>query len=44
MKLALAVEGSIFPAGEQHRMIEMARLAEAAGIDYVTVPERFTRA
>jgi len=39
MKLALAVEGSIFPAAEQHRIVEVARLAEAAGVDYVTVPE-----
>jgi alkanesulfonate monooxygenase SsuD/methylene tetrahydromethanopterin reductase-like flavin-dependent oxidoreductase (luciferase family) len=37
--LALAVEGSIFPASELHHLIEVARLAEAAGADYVTVPE-----
>ena len=39
MKLALAVEGSIFLPGQQHRIVEVARLAEAAGFDYVTVPE-----
>src|SRR5712692_2655924 len=39
LRLALAVEGSIFPAGEQHRVLEVARLAEAAGIEYLTVPE-----
>jgi len=39
VKLALAVEGSIFPASEQQRLVEVARLAEAAGVDYLTVPE-----
>jgi probable F420-dependent oxidoreductase len=35
----LALEGSIFPPGELHRLVEAARLAEDAGIDYVTVAE-----
>src|SRR2546423_3146122 len=39
LALALAVEGGIFPASELHRLVEVARLAEAAGADYVTMPE-----
>lgn len=39
MRLALAVEGSIFPSDQQHRLIELARLAEEAGVDDLTVPE-----
>ena len=39
LRLALAVEGSIFPSGEQHRLIDVARLADEAGVDDVTVPE-----
>jgi len=38
-KLALSVEGALFPAHEQHRLLEVARLADEAGIDYLTVPE-----
>jgi probable F420-dependent oxidoreductase len=38
-KLALSVEGSIYPLNEQHRLLEAARLADEAGIDYLTVPE-----
>jgi hypothetical protein len=30
LRLVVAVEGSLFPAGERHRLIELARLAEAA--------------
>jgi probable F420-dependent oxidoreductase len=37
--LALAVDGSVFPASELHRLVQVARQAEAAGADYVTVPE-----
>jgi probable F420-dependent oxidoreductase len=37
--LALAVEGALFPADQQHRLLEVARLADAAGIDYISVPE-----
>jgi len=39
MKLAVAVEGSLFPPDQQHRILEVARLADEAGIDYFTVPE-----
>ena len=39
IKLALSVEGSIFPVTEQHRLLDVARLAEEAGFDYLTVPE-----
>jgi probable F420-dependent oxidoreductase len=39
IKLALSVEGSIFPVTEQHRLLDVARLAEQAGFDFVTVPE-----
>jgi probable F420-dependent oxidoreductase len=39
MKLAVAVEGALFPADQQHRILEIARLADEAGIDYFTVPE-----
>jgi len=39
VRLALAVEGSSFPLAEQHRLVDAARLAEAAGFDYVTVAE-----
>jgi probable F420-dependent oxidoreductase len=39
VKLALSVEGSIFPLHEQHRLLDVARLAEAAGFDFLTVPE-----
>jgi probable F420-dependent oxidoreductase len=38
-KLALSVEGAIFPPDQQHRLLEVARLADQAGIDYLTVPE-----
>ena len=38
-KLALSVEGAIFPRDQQHRLLEVARLADQAGIDYLTVPE-----
>jgi hypothetical protein len=36
--LALWVEGSIFPSSELHRLVGVARLAEAAGADYVMCP------
>jgi probable F420-dependent oxidoreductase len=39
LRLALAVEGSIFPSDQQHLLIEVARLAEEAGVDDLTVPE-----
>ena len=39
LRLALAVEGSIFPLDQQHRLIEVARLADEAGVDDLTVPE-----
>ena len=39
LRLALAVEGSIFPSDQQNRLIEVARLAEEAGIDDLAVPE-----
>lgn len=39
LRLALAVEGSIFPLHEQHRLIEVARAADEAGVDDLTVPE-----
>jgi probable F420-dependent oxidoreductase len=39
LRLALAVEGSIFSPDQQHQVIEVARLADEAGIDDVTVPE-----
>ena len=39
LRLALAVEGSIFPPDQQNRLIEVARLAEEAGIDDLAVPE-----
>ncbi len=39
LRLALALDGSIFPPDEQHRLVEAARLAEDAGLDYVTVAE-----
>jgi len=39
IKLALSVEGSIFPLTEQHRLLDVARLAEEAGFDFVTVAE-----
>ncbi len=39
LALALAVEGSIFPLDQQHRLIDVARLADEAGVDYLTVPE-----
>lgn len=39
LRLALAVEGSVFPLDQQHRLIEVARLAEEAGVDDLTVPE-----
>ncbi len=38
-KLALAIEGAIFPTSEQHRLLEVAKLADQAGIEYLTVPE-----
>ena len=37
--MALAVEGSIFPLDQQHRLIEVARLAEEAGVDDIALPE-----
>jgi len=39
LRLALAVEGSIFPPGQQNRLIDVARLVEEAGIDDLAVPE-----
>jgi len=39
LRLALSVEGSIFPLDQQHRLIELARLADEAGVDDLTVPE-----
>lgn len=38
-RLALAVEGSIFPLDQQHRLVELARIAEDAGVDDITVAE-----
>jgi probable F420-dependent oxidoreductase len=39
LRLALAVEGSIFPPDQQHRLIEVAGLADEAGVDDLNVPE-----
>jgi len=39
LRLALAVEGGIFPLDQQHRVIEVARLADELGVDDLTVPE-----
>jgi len=39
IRLALSVEGSIFPLDQQHRLIELGRLADEAGVDDLTVPE-----
>ena len=39
MRLALAIEGSIFPHNQQHRLVELGRMAEDAGIDDLTVAE-----
>ena len=39
IRLALSVEGSIFPLDQQHRLIELGRMADEAGVDDVTVPE-----
>jgi probable F420-dependent oxidoreductase len=39
LRLALAVEGAIFPTDQQHRLIELGRLAEEAGVDDLTIPE-----
>src|SRR5215831_3145199 len=39
LRLALAVEGSIFAPDQQNRLIDVARLAEEAGIDDLAAPE-----
>jgi len=39
MRLALAIEGSIFPRHEQHRLVELGRVADDAGIDDLTIAE-----
>ena len=39
VRLALSVEGSIFPLDQQHRLIELGRVADEAGVDDLTVPE-----
>ena len=39
VRLALTVEGSIFAPDQQHRLIDVARLADEAGVDYLTIPE-----
>lgn len=39
LRLGIAVEGSIFPLDQQHRLLEVARLADEAGVDDITVPE-----
>lgn len=39
LRLALAVEGSIFAPDEQHRLVDVARLADEAGVDDLMVPE-----
>lgn len=39
VRLALTVEGSIFAPDQQHRLIEVARLADEADVDYLTIPE-----
>lgn len=39
VRLALTVEGSIFAPDQQHRLIDVARLADQAGVDYLTIPE-----
>jgi probable F420-dependent oxidoreductase len=39
VRLGLAVEGSIFPLDQQHRLLEVARLADEAGVDDIVLPE-----
>jgi probable F420-dependent oxidoreductase len=39
LRLGIAVEGSIFPLDQQHRLIEVARLADEAGVDDLALPE-----
>src|SRR5919199_1931868 len=38
-RLGLGVEGAIYPLDQQHRLIELAQQAEAAGFDDLSIPE-----
>src|SRR2546430_3145543 len=39
LRLMLAVEGSILPVGQQHRLVDLARAADGAGVDLISIPE-----
>src|SRR5215203_5678892 len=39
VRLGISVEGSMFPLDQQHRVVDVARMAEAAGVDYLSLPE-----
>jgi probable F420-dependent oxidoreductase len=39
VRLGLAVEGAIYPLDQQHRLIDLARQAEEAGFDDISIPE-----
>jgi probable F420-dependent oxidoreductase len=39
VRLGLGVEGAIYPLDQQHRLIELAQQAEAAGFDDLSMPE-----
>jgi probable F420-dependent oxidoreductase len=39
LRLAVAVEGSSFPLDQQHRLIEVARIADQVGVDDISVAE-----
>ena len=39
VRLGLGVEGAIYPLDQQHRLIDLARQAEAAGFDDLSIPE-----
>src|SRR5919202_2534381 len=38
-RLGLGVEGAIYPLDQQHRLVELAQQAEAAGFDDLSIPE-----
>jgi probable F420-dependent oxidoreductase len=39
LRLSLTAEGAMYPPGEQHRLLDIARAADQAGVDFVDVTE-----
>src|SRR4051812_31737891 len=39
LELSITAEGPLFPTDQQHRLIEVARVADQAGADYIDISE-----